>query len=235
MRAVPEGLSPTEVGKEIGEHAAHTREHGGQRHEWVISIVEAVLLSVVTITAAWSGYSAAKWGTESSLKLAKASATRTKANRAFQQSLTLRTQDAANFNAWFAAYLAGNTPGGQVAERRFRPEYDVAFRAWLATKPFTNPSAPKGPQYMPQYKPTGAVLSRRLDAQADAYYAEAEHAAVTGDKYIRVTVVLASVLFIVGISTHFPLRGVRIGLVTVGAMLLVLGAVEILQLPGPPT
>jgi hypothetical protein len=230
---MPEGFSATEVGKEIGEHA---HEHGlVHRHERLISIVEALLLSVVTITAAWSGYSAAKWGTESSLQLAKASATRTKANRAFQQSLTLRTQDAANFNAWFAAYLAGSKRDERVAEKRFRPGYDVAFRAWLATKPFTNPSAPKGPQYMPQYKPAGAARARLLDAQADAYYAKGEHAAITGDKYVRVTVVLASVLFIVGISSHFPLRAVRIGLVVVGAALLIFGAVEILQLPGPPS
>jgi hypothetical protein len=49
-----------------------------------------------------------------------------------------------------------------------------------------------------------------------------------------VTVVLAGVLFVVGISSHFPLRAVRIGLVVVGAGLLIFGAVEILQLPGPP-
>jgi hypothetical protein len=170
-----------------------------------------VLLSIVTITAAWSGYSAAKWHTESSLKLAKASATRTKANRAFQGSLTLRAQDASNFNAWFAAYLAGSEKDQRVAEMRFRPEYDVAFRAWQATRPFTNPNAPRGPQYMPQYKPAGAVEAKLLDARAEAYYAEGEEAGSTGDKYIRMTVVLASVLFIVGISSHFPLRGVRLG------------------------
>jgi hypothetical protein len=231
---VPEGLSPTEVGKEIGEHAAH---HGAahSRRDELISIGEAVLLSIVTIVAAWSGYSAAKWSTHSSLTLAKATATRTEANRAFQGALTLRTQDAANFNAWFAAYLAGNKRGERVAEKRFRNQYDVAFRAWLATKPFTNPNAPKGPQYMPQYKPTGAALARRLDHRADAYYAEAESAAGTGDNYIRVTVILASVLFIVGISSHFPLRNARYGLVALGTALLIFAAVEILSLPGPPT
>ena len=35
-----------------------------------MTIIEAVLLSVVAILAAWSGYAAAKWGTESSLDLA---------------------------------------------------------------------------------------------------------------------------------------------------------------------
>jgi hypothetical protein len=50
-----------------------------------------------------------------------------------------------------------------------------------------------------------------------------------------VTVVLASVLFIVGISSNFPARRVRIGLIVVGAILLVFAAVQILQLPGPPS
>ena len=234
---MPEGLSASEVGKEIGEHARHAEHETAEtlhRHSRAISIAEAVLLSVVALTAAWSGYAAAKWSTEASLKLAKASATRTKANRAYQGSLTLRSQDASDFNAWFFAYLSGNRRGERVAERRFRPQYDVAFRAWLATKPFSNPNAPKGPQYMPEYHPTGAVAAKALDAQADAYYAEGQHAAVTGDKYIRVTVILATVLFIVGISSHFPLRGVRIGLVCLGAALLIFAAVEILQLPGPP-
>lgn len=234
---MPEGLSAAEVGKEIGEHARHA-EHEAEasfhRHARALSVAEAVLLSVVALTAAWSGYAAAKWSTDASLKLAKASATRTKANRAYQGSLTLRSQDAANFNAWFSAYLLRDARGEQVAEKRFRPQYDVAFQAWLKTKPFTNPNAPKGPQYMPQYHPTGAALASVLDARADGYYSEGQHAAVTGDRYIRVTVILASVLFLVGISSHFPLLGIRVGLVCVGAALLVFAAVEILQLPRPP-
>ena len=65
----------------------------------------------------------------------------------------------------------------RVAEKRFRPQYRVAFVAWLATHPFTNPNAPAGPQLMPQYVPTGEALSRTLDANADAYYAKGEKAA----------------------------------------------------------
>jgi hypothetical protein len=234
---MPEGLSPSEVGKEIHEHAEHLAEFGERelhRHDRLISIAEAVLLAIVALTAAWAGYSAAKWGTESSLKLAKASTTRAKANRAYQLGFSTRAQDASNFNAWFSAHLAGNKSAERVAENRFRPNYDLAFRAWLATKPFTNPNAPKGPQYMPQYKPLSVDLANSLDAQADVYYAQGEHAAQTGDKYIRVTVILASVLFIVGISSHFPLRSIRIGLVCLGAGLLIFAAIEILQLPGPP-
>jgi len=232
---VPEGLSPTEVGKEIGEHSRHGREHrSAGRHERVISIAEALLLSLVAILAAWSGYLAAKWSTDSSLKLAKASATRTKANRSFQQSLTFRVGDALTFNAWFGAHVSGNLNGERVAAKRFLPEFRPAFEAWLATHPFTNPNAPAGPQAMPQYHATGEAESKRLDSQADAYYADGQSAAETGDKYIRTTVILASVLFLVGISTQFPFRGVRYALIGVGAVLLIFGIEQILQLPGPP-
>ena len=88
---------------------------------------------------------------------------------------------------------------------------------------------------MPQYHATGEALSKRLDAQADVYYADGQRAAETADKYIRSTVILASVLFLVGISTQFPLRGVRYGLIGVGAVLLLFALEQILQLPGPPS
>ena len=87
---------------------------------------------------------------------------------------------------------------------------------------------------MPQYKPTGEAESKLLDASADAYYAEGQKAAETGDKYVRTTVVLASVLFLVGISSHFPIRGVRFGLIGLGTVLLLFAAVEIVLLPPPP-
>ena len=88
---------------------------------------------------------------------------------------------------------------------------------------------------MPQYKPPGAAETRRLDREADALFGQGEHAATNSDEYVRVTVILASVLFIVGISSQFPISAVRYGLVALGGALLVFGAVEILQLPGPPS
>lgn len=228
-----EGLSPIEVGKEIPQHAKHTHV-AGDRRDRLVSIAEAALLAVVTLVAAWSGFSAAKWGTESSLQLAKAAATRTKANRSYQTALTFRAADASMFNAWFTAYISRNANGARVARKRFRPEYRVAFDAWLATKPFSNPNAPSGPQTMPQYKPTGQAAGRRFDGAADRYYADGEHAAETSDNYIRTTVILASVLFLVGISSHFPLRAGRLVLIVLGAGLLIFAGVLILNLPPPP-
>jgi hypothetical protein len=233
---VPEALSATEVGSKISEHAEHEAEHGGgTRNDKRISIVEAVILSIVTIVAAWAGYSAAKWSTESSLNLAKASATRVKANRVFQEGLTYRVADLVLFNAWYAAHIAGDKSAMRIAEKLFLPNYRVAFDAWLATKPFTNPNAPKGPQAMPQFRVPGVAASRALDNAADAYYARGQRAAEMSDHYIRVTVILASVLFLVGISAHFPLRRGRYGLIAVGTVLLLFACQQLLSLPGPPS
>ena len=87
---------------------------------------------------------------------------------------------------------------------------------------------------MPEYKTPEATEARVLDHEADALYAEGAHAGETGDKYVRTTVILASVLFLVGMSSHFPARGIRLGLIAIGSVLLLVGAVEILTLPPPP-
>src|SRR5947208_1960437 len=73
-----------------------------------------------------------------------------------------------------------------------------------------------------------------LSAQADAYSSEGESAAGTADKYVRLTVLLAAVLFLVGIGSRFPLRSARIGLVVVAAVLLLVSVVQLLSLRGPP-
>ncbi len=229
---MPEGLSATEVGKEIGHHSKRG-DHERDRRDNLITIAEAVLLSVVALLAAWSGYAAAKWSTESRVQLAEASTLRVEANRADGDAEELRNFDSSTFEAWFAAYIAGNRAAMRIAERRFRPEFRVAFDAWRATKPETNPDAPRGPTYMPEYKEPGLGKGRTLDQQASNSFRTGEEAGATADKYVRLTVVLASILFLVGISTHFPLRGVRYGLVTLGAVLLVLSIAQIATLPRP--
>ena len=179
-----------------------------------------MLLSLVAVLAAYSGYAAAKWSTESSVTLARASAERTKANRADIEAIVTRTLDSASFNAWFTAFTAGNADAERLAEKRMRPGYRPAFDAWLATDPAHNPDAPPGPAYMPQYVIPQEAVAKAHDARADAAFTRGAEAGATADKYIRDTVFLATVLFLVGISGHFQFRQARIGLVAVGGLLL---------------
>jgi hypothetical protein len=244
---MPEGLSPSEVGKEIAEHRHNAEEKEKEKEKgeessgteakgqerW-LTITEAVLLAVVAILAAWSGFSSAKWSTHSSLDLAKASAARTEANRAAYQAADLKNFDGLTFNAWFAAYVAHNKAAMRVAEERFRPAFLTAFKAWLATDPFTNRNAPKGPTYMPQYKQPELAQSNALDSRASNYYSLGEQAGGNADGYVRTTVYLATVLFLVGISGHFKVRAARIGLISIAGVILVFSVVSLILAPKPP-
>jgi hypothetical protein len=230
-----EGLSAEEVGKEIGHQAKANRDDDAhEQRDRRISIVEAVLLSIVALLAGWSGYAAAKWSTESRVKLAEASTKRSEANRANLQAISVRNFDSSTFEAWFAAYTARNEQATVIAERRFRPQFRVAFDAWRATHPETNPNAPKGPTYMPQYHQPGLRTSALLDHQATQAFADGSEAGETSDDYVRVTVFLASVLFLTGISTQFKLRGVRFALLGVATALLVFSLVQLTQIASPP-
>jgi hypothetical protein len=234
---MPEGLSSVEAGKELAGHTKRAQPPPDEEHahERTISILEAVLLAVVAVLAAWSGYASAKWGTDSSLALARASATRTQANRAQLSAMEQRNFDASTFNTWFTAYTAGDQGAMRLAEKRFRPEFRVAFDAWRATKPATNSSAPPGPTYMAEYRQPDLARSQELDGRADKYYTDGSQAGTRSDDYVRITVFLASVLFLVGIASHLRLRGARYGLVGVGAVMLVLAVAQLLAAPKPPT
>jgi hypothetical protein len=233
---MPEGgLSPSEVGHEIAEHQRHAAEHGeATGRDRLVTIIEATLLAIVAVIAAWSGYASSKFGTESSLTLARASAARSEANRANIAAMDLRNFDSSTFSAWFTAYIAGDVSGMALAERRFRPAFKVAFDAWQATNPTTNPNAPPGPSYMKQYKQPELAQADALDAKADALYTEGAKDGSTADDYVRTTVFLATVLFLVGISGHFRVRAARYGLIAVGAGILIVALAILITAPKPP-
>ena len=235
---MPEGLSPIEVGKKVHEHTKEPHQPaasaGANRHSRAVQIGEALLLSLVTIAAAWSGYAAAKWNTESRLELAQAATLRNLATRADLSALSTRNFDSSTFNAWFTAFTLDDPQKQAIAERRFRPEFKVAFDAWMATDPLHNPRAPPGPTYMPQYKLADQAKAQALDREAVEASAAGNHAGVVGDDYIRITVFLAAVLFLVGIGSTFKVHTIRYALITIGSLLLILATVLILQQPGLP-
>jgi len=87
---------------------------------------------------------------------------------------------------------------------------------------------------MPEYKLPDQQRANDLNAEADHLYVEGATAGSNADQYVRVTVYLATVLFLVAISSHFRIRGVRIALVVVGIVVLVLAVGTLAGLPRPP-
>jgi hypothetical protein len=227
-------LSPAEAGRGLKEHVELLEAEREEKRNRTISIIEASLLAVVAVLAAYSGWAAAKWQTEASLSLARASAARAEANAANIDALNAVNFDVTAFNAWFTAYVAGDKTSMAIAAKRFTPNFKRAFEAWLATNPATNPNAPPGPTYMPQYQQPSEAKATALNAKADAEYARGQKAGSTSDNYVRTTVYLATVLFLAGLGGHFGYRYIRYGLATVGTGILIVAVAILASSPRPP-
>lgn len=227
---MPEG-SNVEIAHQVYEAGEHHRAAGRRRHEIAIEIGEALLLALVAVATAWSGYQSALWDGHSTKLYGTSSRIRSLATQATTRGGQNQLYDATTFNFWLQAKLTHNAKLAIGYEKRFRPEYRPAFRAWLATHPFTTPHALPGPIFMPQYHNTALARGVARNAQASDVFQQGVEARETGEKYVRTTVLLATVLFLIALSQRFALSRVRAGLLLVAVALLILSLVSIATYP----
>jgi hypothetical protein len=137
------------------------------------------------------GYQAAKEDGQQSVLYSDASVDRVQPNTAATLGQQRLAADGSMFSAWLEARAANNPRLQAMLVRRFSPEYRTAFVAWLETEPFTNPNAPPGPGYLPEYRNPQMEQATKLNEKAGT---EARH---TAEEYVRATVLFALVLFLV--------------------------------------
>jgi hypothetical protein len=221
---MPEGNINAEVAENLREHGAHHEDDAHQpsrRRIETVEILEAILLAIVAIVTALSGYQAARWDGESAKEYATSSRLRTEANGTQLTANQTLIYNAGNFTAWLQAYDAKDRSLEQLLVRRFTPEYKVAFDAWVAIGGLTNPNAPPGPRYMPEYKDPLVEKAAELNKEASHAFDLGVEYRATGEHYVRITVVLAAVLFLIAIGQRFKVRGVRYAVNIIAGIFLV--------------
>ena len=211
-------------------HSLHERGEGGNTRPWV-EIAEAVLLAVVAIATAWSGYQSALWDGHEAQLYGQASKLRFEANAHESRAGQEQVYDGETLNSWLQAKLTGQERTAAAFERRFRLEYRPAFRAWLTTDPLHNPKAPAGPIFMPQYRNADLAEASALNAQASATFTRGTDARETGDHYVRTTVLLATVLFLIALSQRFRAHGVRMSVLVLALVLLAVALGFVISYP----
>jgi hypothetical protein len=229
---MPEGAN-IEVAHHLHEVAEKQKEEEEEhrRRSMILEIVEALLLAVVAILTAWSGYQAARWDGRNALYYGEANKDRVLATQASTMGGQYLLFDAITFNDWLQATHAGNATLAAFYERRFSPPYKVAFDAWLKTDPLHNPKAPSGPGSMPQYHNPLLDQANALNNQASATFEKGTSARETADDYVRATVLLATVLFLVALSQRFKDRRVRAGLLIVALAIVVYSLFDVATYP----
>jgi hypothetical protein len=177
--------------------------------ELLIEIGEALLLALVAVGTAWSGYHAAKWDGQQASLYGSSARLRVEAAVAATEGGQLRLLDVVTFNTWIEAEQQHNETLAGVYVRRFSREYRAAFDAWLKTDPFTNPDARPGPIFMPEYRNALLERSAQLNQEADADFKQGTRARVISEDYVFTTLLLAAILFLITLAQRFKIRSVR--------------------------
>jgi len=221
---MPEGNVNAEVAshlREQGEHDKPAADRPSKRRIETVEILEAILLAIVAIVTALSGYQAARWDGESAKEYATSSRLRTEAQSTALTANQTLIYNAGNFTAWLQAYDAGDKSLRDLLERRFTPEYKVAFDAWVAIDGMNDPTAPPGPRYMEEYEDPLTEKAAEQNKEASHAFDLGVDYRATGEHYVRITVVLAAVLFLIAIGQRFKVRGVRYAVNIVAGIFLV--------------
>jgi hypothetical protein len=221
------GGANIEIAKHLSEHEA-AGESAGQA---ILEIIEALVLAIVAITTAWSGYQAALWTGHQSELYGQASKLRVQAEGASTSANQERLYNASTVVEWLKAEASNDKRLTTLFERRFLPEFRPAFEAWKKTDPLNNPNAPAGPQLMPEYRSSKTEMAARLNDQATEVFEQGTKGREYADQYMRATVTLATVLLLIAISQRFKTRRVRVGLLVIAAFLLGFPVFHILTLP----
>jgi hypothetical protein len=197
----------------------------------VIEIIEALILALVAVATAWSGYQAAQWAGKRAELYAKANRLRVTAEGLATLAGQERIYDSDTFNSWLAAKLGGKEKEAEFFERRFRDEYRPAFTAWLKTDPFNNPQASPGPIFMRDYHNAKHEQFLALGKEAADVADQGTKSGETGDQYVRITVLVATVLLITAIGQRFRFKSVRVVFMILAFLLLCLPFWQLLLLP----
>ena len=233
-REQPAGIQPPTGAEAPIEPAAASVPAASRRPAWADDAIEALLVAILalaSLTAAWSGYQAARWSGVQAANYAQASTLRIESTRAFTFANQQTTLDVLTFTNFVNAWLAGDTETADFYQHRFRAEFVPAFDAWMATKPLENPEAPSSPFAMPEYAPANRVRADQLEAEAGELFAAGEKANQKSDDYVLNTVVLATVLFFAGVAPRVRWLPAKMVLIALALLLFAYGLINIATYP----
>jgi hypothetical protein len=195
-------------------------DDAGHGRDWQELVVTALLV-VAALGTSWSSYQATRWNGEQAKATSQTNAIRIEAARAQGLGEAQSQVDVATFLSWAAADQDGDEALADFYLDRFRPEFKVAFDAWLGTNPLNNPDAPPTPFAMDEYRVAADQEAKELDAAAEASAAQVRLDIQRASNYVLTVVLYAVVLFFAGVSTRITNRRLRWVLTGAGALVLI--------------
>ncbi len=179
-------------------------------------LAATLLLAIAAVATAWAAYQSARWHGQQARSQSASIAARVETTRTANVANRQAQIDVALFTQWVDAYARNQTELAAFYSKRFRAEFQPAFKAWVATKPRTNPDAPLSPFAMPQYKLAATAQADRLEAQAGEASERVGRFIQRADNYSLAVVLFAASLFFAGISTRLASPTPRMAILALG-------------------
>jgi hypothetical protein len=197
-----------------------------------VEVVAAILLSLATVLSAWGAYQATRWGGVQANSYAEAAAFRSEAashNTVASRQVQI---DVATFLAWSDAILSDDSMLAEFIEERFRPEFVVAFEAWLGDAPADASQLPDGTPFEQQeYVVEEQLATIAKSVEAEAALKDAQAANQIGDNFVLTAVLFASVLFFAGVAAKFRPQWLRWAMLGFAVVIFAIGLIVEFSLP----
>jgi hypothetical protein len=200
------------------------------KRDW-IEVAATLLLAFAAVATAWSSYQATRWNGEQAKTSSQVNKARIEAARASGLANAQQQIDVATFMQWVDSYARDETRLVTFYRERFRPEFKPAFEAWIATKPILNPTAPRTPFVMPEYRLAARIEAERLDQRAEELAARVRQDIQRSSNYVLGVVLFAVALFFAGMSTKLSAPGLRSAMLVVGYLIFLGTAIWIATSP----
>jgi hypothetical protein len=208
-----------------------TEEAAPAAHAGWLDIVAAVLLALAAVATAWSSYQATRWNGEQAKASSRTNALRIEAARAAALAESQTEIDVATFIQWVDATANDEEELAAFYAERFRPEFQLAFEAWLSTEPLTGDDAPPTPFAMDEYRLEGTADAEALDIASERSAADVRRDVQRASNYMLGVVLFAVSLFFAGISSSLRGAGPRKAMVVVGCIVFLGAAVWVATFP----
>jgi len=209
--------------------------HRFDQRDWV-ELAATVVLSLAVLVAAWSAYQASLWGGVQSANASQYTGSLTESSEVATLITAQMESDSQAMSTWLTMAAEDNERGMQILEERFDETLRPAFDAWIAgsTEGDIPPGLPQDlPEYVEGFEELLEVKSFHFTNATVAAEAAAD-ANRTGDSFVLVTVIMASVLFFAGVGTKLKGQTMRITMLVVASLLCAAAIAAMLSLPHQP-
>lgn len=206
----------------------------GKILDYKFELAGAIVMSLAALLTAWSGYQSSQWGSVQSLQMGEANL---RNSEAMERSLEFNQRygmDGILVLNFVNAVVENKTNLVDHYLKSIRPDLSKLMRDWLATDPLNNPKAIQQPLAMPEYQELLKIrflAAKQLEEQARDCRKKALEAGEYSDKYLVITILFSTILFLGGIESKFDDVRVRSLLISLSGLILLFAVYRLTILP----